>query len=449
MSVIKVDNVHKKFKVYYDKGQTFKEKILFKNRNHYEDRWVLKGITFQLEKGEAIGLIGENGSGKSTLLKLMTKIMYPDKGTIEIKGRVSSLIELGAGFHPDMTGRENIYTNASIFGLSRGEIDSRLKDIIEFSELENFIDNPVRTYSSGMYMRLAFSVAINVNADVLLIDEILAVGDANFQAKCYDKLRELKASGITIVIVTHDLNIVERFCNKAIWINNGLIGESGVSAKVVDAYLNYMNNKKYDNMIIQQEKASDINNEEINKENEITETNNQEDEKTKKEELVDIEELNINDATDDTEKDYIDYNANRFGLKYIEITNAEIRNNDGIKTNVVKSGERIEVDIFYKVNKKLEEYVFGMGFYTLDGICLFGTNTQIDRINAPHSKDKGVVKFFVEELPLLSGKYILQVAVVDRNGTPMDFYRDYCHFDVINSDRAVGLISINRMWEID
>lgn len=444
MSVINVDNVHKKFKVYYDKGQTFKEKLLFKNRNYYEDRWVLKGISFKLEKGEAIGLIGENGSGKSTLLKLMTKIMYPDKGTIEIKGRVSSLIELGAGFHADMTGRENIYTNASIFGLTRKEIDSRLKDIIEFSELEDFIDNPVRTYSSGMYMRLAFSVAINVNADVLLIDEILAVGDANFQAKCYDKLRELKASGITIVIVTHDLNTVERFCNKAIWINNGKIGESGVSTKVVDSYLNFMNNKKYDNMIIRQDKISEIMEEQIIADNEINEVNKQEDE-----ESVVTDELNIKDAFEDIEKESIDYNANRFGLKYIEITNAEIRNIDGIKTSVVKSGERIELDIYYKVNKELEEYVFGMGFYTLDGICIFGTNTQIDRLIIPHSKDSGMVKFFVDEIPLLSGKYVLQVAVVDRNGTPMDFYRDYCHFDVINNDRSVGLISINRKWEVD
>ena len=177
-TAIKVEDVHKKFKVYYDKGHTFKEKILFRNRNRYEERWVLNGISFDVKKGEAIGLIGHNGCGKSTLLKLMTKIIYPDKGSISINGRISSLIELGAGFHPDMSGRENIYTNASIFGLTRKEIDSKLDTIIEFSELEEFIDNPVRTYSSGMYTRLAFSVAIHVNAEVLLIDEILAVGDA-------------------------------------------------------------------------------------------------------------------------------------------------------------------------------------------------------------------------------------------------------------------------------
>lgn len=448
MSVIKVDNVHKKFKVYYDKGQTFKEKLLFKNRNHYEDRWVLKGISFELEKGEAIGLIGENGSGKSTLLKLMTKIMYPDKGTIEIKGRVSSLIELGAGFHADMTGRENIYTNASIFGLTRKEIDSRLNDIIEFSELKDFIDNPVRTYSSGMYMRLAFSVAINVNADVLLIDEILAVGDANFQAKCYDKLRELKASGITIVIVTHDLNTVERFCNKAIWINNGIIGDSGFSAKVVDSYLNFMNNKKYDTIIERQEIINENKNEQLEIKEEVSENIKASNKIIDTEQFAETIIHDTDEEFGNIEKDSIDYNANRFGLKYIEITNAEIRNSIG-KTTVVKSGEPMELDIYYKVNKRLDEYVFGMGFYTLDGICLFGTNTQIDRIVIPHSKDSGKIKFHVDNLPLLTGKYVLQVAVVDQNGTPMDFYRDYCHFDVINNDRSVGLVSINRNWNID
>ena len=444
-NVIKVTDIRKKFSVYYDKGRTIKEKILFKNRNRHEDRWVLKGITFEVKKGEALGLVGKNGCGKSTLLKLLTKIMYPDSGSIEIKGRVSSLIELGAGFHPDMSGRENIYINASIFGLTKKEIDERIQDIIDFSELEEFIDNPVRTYSSGMYMRLAFSVAINVNADILLIDEILAVGDANFQAKCFDKLRELKASGITIIIVTHDTNTVERFCNKAIWINNGIISESGTSTKVVDAYLNFMNNEKYDNIIEQQEKLAEDKGEQIEVE-ELLENNKVDktsEVKESTEELNDIVESEI------LESDKIDYNANRFGLKYIEITKAEIRNGDGVKTTVVKAGEKIELDIYYKVNKRLDEYVFGMGFFTMDGVCIFGTNTQIDRLSIPHSKDIGMVKLFIGNLPLLSGKYILQVAVVDQNGTPMDFYRNYCYFDVINSDRSVGLVSINRKWELN
>ena len=226
-NAIEVRHVTKSFKVYFDKGTELKEKMLFWKRNKYENRKVLDDISFSVKKGEAIGLVGKNGCGKSTTLKMLTKIIYPNQGEIEMKGRVSSLIELGAGFHPDMTGRENIYTNAAIFGLTKKEIDARLEDIIRFSELEEFIDNPVRTYSSGMYTRLAFSVAINVDADILLIDEILAVGDANFQAKCFNKLREIKAEGTTIVIVSHSLGQIEQICDRSIWIKEGHIQMEG------------------------------------------------------------------------------------------------------------------------------------------------------------------------------------------------------------------------------
>ena len=244
MSVIQVENIYKSFKVYYDKRRSLKELVLFSSSRKYELREVLKGINFSVDKGEAIGIIGENGCGKSTLLKLMTRIIYPDKGRMVINGRVSSLIELGAGFHPDMSGRENIYTNAAIFGLSKHEIEAKLQDIIDFSELHDYIDNPVRTYSSGMYMRLAFSVAINVNADVLLIDEILGVGDENFQRKCHRKLDDLKKEGVTIAIVSHDLGTIRSFCDKALWINNGVIEKYGLSDTVVDEYLDYMSRKR-------------------------------------------------------------------------------------------------------------------------------------------------------------------------------------------------------------
>ena len=231
-NAIEVRDLTKKFKVYMDKGSQLKERVLFRKRNRYEERWVLNGISFNVRKGEAVGLIGHNGCGKSTTLKLLTKIIYPDSGTVEMNGRVSSLIELGAGFHPDMSGRENIYTNASIFGLSKKEIDARVDEIIAFSELEDYIDNPVRTYSSGMYMRLAFSVAINVDADILLIDEILAVGDAHFQEKCFEKMQEIKKNGTTIVIVSHSLGQIEEICDRSIWIDAGRIRMDGQPKEV-------------------------------------------------------------------------------------------------------------------------------------------------------------------------------------------------------------------------
>ncbi len=232
-----VDDVSKKFKIYYDKPNTLKERLVFWNKTRLNYHQVLKNINIKIKKGETVALIGVNGSGKSTLLKLMTKIIYPTTGKIITHGKLTSLLELGAGFHPDFTGRENIYFNASIFGLTASEIDKRVQDIIDFSELGEFIDTPVRTYSSGMYMRLAFSVAINVDAEILLIDEILAVGDQHFQDKCFEKLQELKKSDKTIVIVSHSLDAVKKLCDRGIWIYNGEVKKDGNIKKVIDEYL--------------------------------------------------------------------------------------------------------------------------------------------------------------------------------------------------------------------
>ena len=234
---IKVKNMSKDFKIYSDKPMTLKERLVFWKTNKVEKRRILDNINVDIKKGETVALIGVNGSGKSTLLKLMTKIIYPTKGEIITNGKLTSLLELGAGFHPDFTGRENIYFNASIFGLTAKEIDARFDDILSFSELQDFIDNPVRTYSSGMYMRLAFSVAINVDADILLIDEILAVGDQHFQEKCFAKLEELKNSDKTIVIVSHSLASIKKLCDRAIWINKGKVKMDGKTSEVIDEYL--------------------------------------------------------------------------------------------------------------------------------------------------------------------------------------------------------------------
>ena len=237
-NAICLQEVWKSFNIYYDKTNSIKEKLLyvFKKKRH-EKREVLKDISIEIKKGESVALIGTNGSGKSTLLKLMTKIIYPNSGKITTNGKLTSLLELGAGFHPDFTGRENIFFNASIFGLTRSEIEERIDSIIEFSELGQFIDNPVRTYSSGMYMRLAFSVAINVDADILLIDEILAVGDEHFQQKCFKKMEELREQGKTMVFVTHSLGAVKQLCGRTIWLSNGKIRMDGDSEKVIEEYV--------------------------------------------------------------------------------------------------------------------------------------------------------------------------------------------------------------------
>ena len=236
-NAIEIRNMYKSFKLQYDKPTTLKERLVFFSKQKKEYHEVLKDININIKKGETVALIGTNGSGKSTLLQLMTKIIYPNKGNIETSGKLTSLLELGAGFHPDFTGRENIYFNAAIFGLTKKEIDSRIDEIIAFSELGDFIDNPIRTYSSGMYMRLAFSIAINVDAEILLIDEILAVGDQHFQDKCFAKLEELKNSDKTIVIVSHSLDVVKKLCTRAIWIYKGEFRLDGDPIYVIDEYL--------------------------------------------------------------------------------------------------------------------------------------------------------------------------------------------------------------------
>lgn len=241
--MIEIKDVSKSFKIYHDKATTLKERLLFLRSSKSDVFWALKDINLTIKSGKTVGLIGHNGSGKSTLLKLITKIIYPTTGEIITHGRVSSLLELGAGFHPDFTGRENIYINASIFGLSRREIDSKLESIIEFSELRDFIDSPIRTYSSGMYTRLAFSVAVHVSPDILLIDEILAVGDINFQKKCIAKIKEFKKKGVTMVFVSHNMNDVLEICDSVVWLDKGRMIEYGDTEAIAEKYLDEMNRR--------------------------------------------------------------------------------------------------------------------------------------------------------------------------------------------------------------
>lgn len=414
--VIDVQNITKKFKIYLDKGSQLKERLLFRKRNRYEEREVLKGISFQVRKGEAIGLIGHNGCGKSTTLKLLTKIMYPDSGTITMNGRVSSLIELGAGFHPDMSGRENIYTNASIFGLTRKEIDSRLKDIIAFSELEEFIDNPVRTYSSGMYMRLAFSVAINVDADILLIDEILAVGDANFQAKCFNKLREIKARGTTIVIVSHSLGQIEQICDRSVWIHEGLIRADGAPKEINLAYLEFMGQKLQDTAAQQlaQEEPPEPPPEE-----------------TPPEEIPEPEEV-----------------KKRWGSGKARIQKITLQNAEGRPQRIFRTGESIHIRLDYRVKEKVEDAVFGIGIFNRDGVQCYGTNTRIDKLPEFTLTKSGSMELVLSDVPLLPGEYLLDLAIESGEGIPVDYFREACTMEMISPVGDVGICRIRHDWTI-
>lgn len=424
--VIDVQNITKKFKIYLDKGSQLKERLLFRSRSRFEEREVLKGISFQVRRGEAIGLIGHNGCGKSTTLKLLTKIMYPDSGTITMKGRVSSLIELGAGFHPDMSGRENIYTNASIFGLTKKEIDKRLDDIIRFSELEQFIDNPVRTYSSGMYMRLAFSVAINVDADILLIDEILGVGDANFQAKCFNKLREIKASGTTIVIVSHSLGQIEQICERSIWIHEGVIRAEGPPKEIDLAYLEYMGQK------IQERTAQEL----------AEQAAAQQAEEAAKP----APEAEAPEAVPEPEEP--EEVKKRWGNGNARISAIHVLTKDGQKQRVFKTGDAVRIRVDYRVKKPVEDAVFGIGIFNRDGVQCYGTNTHIDKLPQFRLTENGTAEISLHEVNLLPGEYLIDIAIESGDGIPVDYYREACRIEMISPTGDVGIARIGHEWTV-
>ena len=403
--VIDVRDVKKKFRVYRDRGNTLKERLLFAGRRKHEDHWVLKGISFQVRRGEAVGLIGENGCGKSTTLKMLTKILYPDEGTITMNGRVSSLIELGAGFHPDLSGRENIYTNASIFGLSRREIDRRLEGIIAFSELEEFIDHPVRTYSSGMYMRLAFAVAINVDADILLIDEILAVGDAAFQAKCFAKMQEIKAKGTTIVIVSHAMAQLEQICERSIWIEDGVIRMDGAPRDVHPHYMERMSRKN------QQRRADEASDRVMEEKDEAG-------------------------------------NLKRWGSGEARMTAVTVLDAEGKERKTYTPWEPFTVHIEYTAEKRLEDAVIGLALYREDGTLVYGTNTLIDTSEPVALEGFGAIDLRIGSIPVANGRYSVDLAIHRPDGFNYDFWRDICTLDIADKVQASGAIALEHQWDV-
>lgn len=359
--VIRVDDVWKNFKIYQERNLSLKETLLRRRRAKYEAFWALKGVSFEVEEGTTIGIIGENGSGKSSMLKILAKILRPNKGSIEINGKISALLELGAGFHPDLTGRENTYLNGSILGLTRAQIDERIDDIIAFSELSKFIDMPVKTYSSGMYVRLGFAVAINVDPDILLVDEILAVGDESFQRKCLNKLYELKEQGKTIVVVSHALDQVRNICDEAIWLEHGVMKESGRAAQVVDSYL---------------------------------------------------EEVNRQEESKATELEEVEHGA-RWGSGEVKITGVRFLDDMENERHIFKTGERLVVEMDYEASEEIERPVFGVAIHSRDGVHITGTNSKFSGTIFDKIAGKGSVRYVIELLPLLKGSYVVSTVVYD------------------------------------
>ena len=420
---IEVTGVTKEFRVYNDKSHTFKDRILFGHRNKYRAHRVLNSISFTVERGQALGLIGHNGCGKSTTLKLLNKILYPDKGTIKMKGRISSLIELGAGFHPDMSGRENIYINASIFGLKRKEIDERLEDIIRFSELEEFIDNPVRTYSSGMYMRLAFAIAINVDADILLVDEILAVGDANFQKKCFTRLERIKHQGATIVIVSHSMDQIKSICNRVLWLENGEIREDGDPRIVCQDYLLSMEEKALKRRIHELEDSGE-----------------------QKEEPV-LQYPPVKVCAQCSE------HGGREGNMRVRFAQASLIDTDGNVKRDFRIGETLILKGKLECTEKLRPYNLIIKIFNRFGGHCTTIETKWDEIDFRKYGEVIPYRLCMQHMNLVPGEYFLECAIRDSNGELADNLTHFIDFGIgpkYNNERDnLGTVNVDYDWHFD
>jgi ABC-2 type transport system ATP-binding protein/lipopolysaccharide transport system ATP-binding protein len=406
-SVITNDIV-KYYKKYSHKHKFLTLKSAIVNRSLFADLQqgekfaALNGVSFKVEQGKTLSIIGENGSGKSTLLKILARISKPTSGEVLTKGRISALIELGAGFHPEISGRENIFINGIILGLTKKKIQEKLDDIVKFAELEDFIDNPVKSYSSGMYMRLGFSIAINVDPDILLVDEVLAVGDASFVPKCLDKINEFKRQGKTIIYVSHDLSTVDRISDEVIWLKDGKIEMRGYPKRVGDAYLEYIGKKDV--------KKAEVKHQEEEEEGEK-----------------------------DREK--------RWGSKEIEINNVKMIDQKGKEKYIYEADEPFSLEFDVHAREPEKDFVFGIGIFNSEGISCYGTNTFIEDFRSIGISGKGKVKVHIPALNLINGTYFLNVAVHKRDGYPFDYHHFQYTFRVTSTEKDVGIARIPHEWE--
>ena len=390
-SAVSVENVWKYFRLYHEKNQYLKSTLLRGRRARYDEFWALKGVDFEIPFGSTFGIIGSNGSGKSTLLKCLAGILSPDKGSVSCNGRMAALLELGAGFHPDLSGRENIYLNGAILGMTRSEIDRKLEEIIDFSGLEKFVDTPVKNYSSGMVVRLGFAVATNVDPEILIIDEVLAVGDESFQHRCHEKIESFRQEGRTIILVSHGLMQVAQLCSTVAWLEKGVIQEIGPSYEVIGKYAGQSH-----------------------------------------------------DAAPKIEGEI----GERWGSHEAEITRAEFVNADGVPVHVLKTGEPISLQIDYTAHMPIKEPVFGIRITHLHGTTVWGSNTKRMGFQPATLNNSGTITLNIPELPILAGTYDLTVALTDQHETyEYDHWERRVRFDVVQYNSFdEGLVTVEASW---
>lgn len=391
---VEVTNVAKRFRIYTDRNQSLKATVVQRKRAEFEEFWAVNDVSFTVNRGETFGVIGQNGSGKSTLLKCIARILRPDRGSVRVSGKVSALLELGAGFHHELSGRENVYLNGSILGLSKKQIDQRFDGIVEFAGLERFIDTPVKNYSSGMYVRLGFSVAINVDPDILLVDEVLSVGDENFQRRCTEKFTEMQREGKTIVVVSHSLGQLRTMCDRLAWMKDGRLAGLGLTKDVIDSYLG----------------------------------------------TVSVSHLPGHDGL-----------AKRWGDGQAEITAIELLGPDGSPTTKVHTGDAVTFRFRYKVNNPngVQRPGFGFGLHRLDGVLVSGVNTHEQQLTPEILRGEGFYDFTVDRLPLLVGTYDLSAALQDETfSTTHDWWFEGMRFEVLPAVvyETEGMLTLFGAW---
>lgn len=407
---IEVENLSKVYKLYDKPSDRLKEALSPVKKCYHKDFYALRDLNFKIKPGETVGFVGKNGSGKSTLLKLLTEVLTPTEGSLKINGKVSALLELGAGFNNEYTGMENIYLNGTIMGYSREEMDKRVDDIVKFADIGEYINQPVKTYSSGMFVRLAFAVAINVEPDILIVDEALAVGDVRFQLKCMDKFLEFKEKGITILYVSHDINSIKRFCTRAIWINEGHLEADGDVDLITDKYLDYLK-------------------------------------------MLDAQSEEKDDAKDNTDNDIAKSGAEgerdlESTVEIAEVVSLKIMNSRGEETEEIEHGEKVSLTLTYYVNDTtIKNPVVGIALLRLDNLYVCGLNTLLDKVEVPWEKGYNSVTLTYDSFNLVGGGYYFDVAVYDQTASvPFDYRTKYREVFVKMGYIAEGIEILPHKW---
>ena len=428
VNVIEVRGVQKAYRRYGRRRQfgTLKSALLsgrvLRDLRPDDTFAALKGVSFDVAAGRTFGIVGRNGSGKSTMLKLIAGIGQPTAGTVTVHGRVSALIELGAGFHPEISGRDNVYINGMMMGLTKREVAARFDEIVAFAELEEFIDAPVKTYSSGMYMRLGFAVAVHVDPEVLLVDEVLAVGDEAFTHKCLDKFSEFRRRQKTVLLVTHSLDLVTRLCDEVLWLDGGLTRAQGDPRRVIDAYR--LDVAKTEDLALGRAASA----------------------AAKPAQDVSATEAKVETESPEQPPDMFQAVEGRWGSREIEIAAVSLVGASGQPAHVFPSGDPMEIELRVQAHSPVTDLVFGVGIFNAEGVCCYGTNTNIEGAVSGAMSGHGEVRFAIERLDLVEGTYKLDVAAHRASGAPYDYHRLLYTLRVTSPLKETGVFRPPHRW---